>query len=148
MFTSSEHVSSCGRRSPNTRPGSVLLGSSGCRLLLFGCPTGCCFCRLFNRGCFFRNFTAKKQDTYATVTRGFSVIGQQGIKKGALRISGQGIARYVPESGGLPSLTTFLMIIKLSMEPSAVYLFALADGRQSVDRFLYFVEGGANIAHK
>ena len=79
MFTSSEHVSSCGHRSPNTRPGSVLLGSSGCRLLLFGCPTGCCLCRLFNRGCFFRNFTAKKQDTYATVTRGFSVIGQQGI---------------------------------------------------------------------
>ena len=90
MFTSSEHVSSCGRRSPNTRPGSVLLGSSGCRLLLFGCPTGCCLCRLFNRGCFFRNFTAKKQDTYATVTRGFSVIGQQGIKRGALTISGQG----------------------------------------------------------
>lgn len=114
MFTSSEHVSSCGLRSPNTRPGSVLLVSSGCRLLLFGCPTGCCLCRFFNRGCLFRNFTAKKQDTYATVTRGFSVIGQRGIKRGALTISGQGIARYVPECGGLPSLATFLMIITSS----------------------------------
>jgi hypothetical protein len=26
--------------------------------------------------------------------------------------------------------------------------FWLSDGRQFVDRFLYFVEGGANIAHK